>query len=141
MKAHFVEFFSPGTFVAETSTKPIDSWDVDVAMNMARGVKERHGACPYGFQFITRERQDNELDSKEIKRSAMHYLGGVVETLAQVKARATDKERILVANMEGNGYKRIITNTNSWRWTQELKDDDVVLDFATSPQSQPKEQR
>lgn len=28
MEAHFVTFFSPGTFVAEDTTKPIDSWNL-----------------------------------------------------------------------------------------------------------------
>ena len=129
MKAHFVRFFSPGTFVAEMTDKPIDSWDIETAKAMARTIKERHNACPYGFQFITRTREDHELDSKETAHSPMYYLGGKVETLAEVKARATDKESILVSNMECNHYDRIITNTNSWRWTQPLKDDDVVLDW------------
>jgi hypothetical protein len=119
----------PGTFVAEATTKPIDSWDVRRAMDMSREVKERYGALPYGFRFTTRERGPDDLDSHESARSGMYYLGGTVETLEEVKARATDKERILVANMEGNGYKRIITNNNSCRWTQPLEDSDVVLEF------------
>lgn len=126
---HFVTFYSPGTFVAETSELPIDSWDVNAAKEMARGIRERHNAAPYGFQFTTRTRGDEDLDSKVTATSPLYYLGGVIETLAEVKARATDKDRILVSNMEGNGYERIITNTNSWRWTQPLKDSDVVLDW------------
>ena len=126
---HFVTFFSPGTFVAEMSTKPIDSWDVESAKAIARDIKERHNATPYGFQFTTRSRGPEDLDSHETARSPMYYLGGTVETLAQVKARATDKDRILVSNMEINGYKRIITNDNSWRWTQPLSDSDVVLEW------------
>lgn len=129
LTAHFVEFYSPGTFVAETSAKPIDSWDVEVAMKMARDIKERHAAVPYGFRFTTRTRKDDELDSKQTAQSPTYFLGGKVETLAEVKARATDKEQILVSNMECNHYDRIITNNNSWRWTQPLKADDVVLDW------------
>ncbi len=131
MQKHFVTFYSPGTLVAEDTTLPIDSWDIEKAKEMARGIKERHGAVPYGFQFSTRSRGDADLDSKVSKESPMYYLGGKVETLAEVKARATDSERdrILVSNMECNGYKRIITNNNSWRWTQPLKYTDVVLDW------------
>jgi hypothetical protein len=129
MEAHFVTFFSPGTFVAEDTTRPIDSWDVDVAKVMARTIKERHNAVPYGFQFSTRSRGDADLDSTVTAKSPMYYLGGTVETLAEVKARGTDKDRILIANMEGNHYDRIITNNNSWRWTQPLNPADVVLDW------------
>ena len=80
MKKHFVTFLSPGTFVAEESTKPIDSWDVDKAVKMARSIKERHNARPYGFQFSTRERGPDDLDSKVTKQSGVYWLGGKVET-------------------------------------------------------------
>jgi hypothetical protein len=63
----------------------------------------------------------------------MYFLGGKVETLEEVKARATDKDRVLVMNMEGNGIARIITNTNSWSWTQPLGEKDVVLDWKPRP--------
>lgn len=126
---HFVTFYSPGTFVAEESERPIDSWDVEAAKQMARGIKERYGAVPYGFQFTTRSRGPKDLDSKETAKSPLYYLGGTVETLEQVKARATEKDRILVSNMEGNRFDRIITNTNSWRWTQPLNPTDVVLEW------------
>ena len=48
MEKHFVTFYSPGTFAAETSRKPIESWDVDKAVAMSKEIKERHGALPYG---------------------------------------------------------------------------------------------
>ncbi len=129
IKAHFVTFYSPGTFVAETSTKPIQLWDVDAAKTMARAITERYNATPYGFRFTTRSRGQKDLDSKVTATSPLYYLGGIVETLAQVKARATEKDRILISNMEGNGLKKIITNTNSWRWTQPLEATDVVLEW------------
>lgn len=129
VQAHFVTFYSPGTFVAEESTKAIESWDVKAAMKMARKVTERYNAIPYGFRFSTRSRGPKDLDSKVTATSPLYYLGGKVETLADVKARATEQDRVLVSNMEGNGWERIITNTNSWRWTQPLKADDVVLEF------------
>lgn len=129
IEKHFVTFYSPGTFVAEESTKPIAAWDVDAAVAMAHAITERYSATPYGFRFTTRSRGENDLDSTVTKTSPLYWLGGTVETLAEVKARATEKDRILVSNMEGNGYARIITNNNSWRWTMPLGDDDVVLDF------------
>lgn len=127
--AHFVTFFSPGTMFAEDTTKPIPAWNVDTAKAMARDIKERHGAVPYGFRFTTRSRSDEDLDSTVTAKSPMYYLGGTIETLTEVKARATEKDRILIANMEGNHYDRIITNDNSWRWTQPLLPTDIVLEW------------
>ncbi len=129
MKAHFVSFLSPGTFVHEETTKPIESWDVEKAKEMARGITERHDATPFGFRFSTRERKDDELDSKVVKRSGCYYLGGRVMTLADVK-REMPNEHILIGNMECNGYDRIIVNTNSWKIVQPLNADDVVLEFS-----------
>lgn len=128
MEKHFVTFYSPGTFVSETTERSIDSWDVATAIEMARAVTERHGATPYGFRFTTRGRADDELDSRVIAKSNFYYLGGRIETLADVEARNDPKERILRENMRGNGWDRIIINDNSWRFTAGLNPDDVVLD-------------
>jgi hypothetical protein len=130
MKEHFVTFYSPGTFVHETTEKSIDKWDIEEAKQMARKIKERHGATPYGFRFTTRSRGPMDLDSKVTKESPFYYLGGKIETLEEVKARATKDDSILISNMENNGYERIITNTNSWRWTAPLNPTDVVLDWS-----------
>lgn len=126
---HFVTFYSPGTFVAETTTKPIDAWDIEAAKEMAHEITERYGATPYGFRFSTRSRGDADLDSKVTATSGVYYLGGKIETLADLKKRADLNERILRSNMEGNGWDRIVVNENSYRWTQPLQDDDVVLDW------------
>lgn len=130
MEKHFVTFYSPGTFVAEDTSKPIDSWDPDVAKGMAKDITERYHATPYGFRFTTRRRKDDELDSCVVATSPMYYLGGVIETVEQVKARADgDRDRILISNMECNDWERVITNSNSWKWVQPLMDDDVVLEW------------
>lgn len=128
MQKHFVTFYSPGTFVSEETTKPIALWSTDEAVQMARGISERYNAKPYGFRFSTRERKDDELDSKVVKRSPMYYLGGKVETLEEIELRNDPKEEILRSNMRCNGYERVIVNTNSWKFTAALQDDDVVLD-------------
>lgn len=128
MEKKFVTFLSPGTFFSEESTRPIDAWDVDTAVAMARDVNERYGAVPYGFYFSTRSRGADDLDSKVTATSNLYYLGGRIETKAEVFARNDPKENILRSNMEGNGYDRIIINENSWRFTAGLRDTDVVLD-------------
>ena len=129
MKKHFVTFQSPGTFVHEETTRPIESWDVQLAQQMARDVTERYGATPFCFFFTTRHRGNDELDSKEIRRSGRYFLGGTVETYEQVKARATENDSILLSNMECNNIKRIVTNDNSWRAVQPLEEDDIVLEW------------
>lgn len=126
---HFVSFYSPGTFVSESTDREIPRWDIELAQKMAREVTERYGATPYGFHFFTRERGEGDLDSKVTKRSSMYYLGGKVLTLAEVEARNDPNDRILISNMRCNDYKRIIENTNSWKFVGELKDDDVVLEW------------
>lgn len=127
MQQHFVTFYSPGTFVAEDTTKPIAAWNVDDAVAMAALISERHGAKPYGFQFTTRGREPHELDSKVIAKSPMHYIGGKIETLDEVRSRGLESERILLSNMECNGWNRIWRATAGWSWTQPLKPEDVVI--------------
>lgn len=129
MKKHFVEFLSPGTFVSESDMREIDSWDIEEAKKMAKKIKQRYGATPYGFRFVTRSREDNELDSRVTKTSSMYFLGGKVLTLADVKARNDEKDKTLIWNMEMNKYDRIIENTNSYKITLPLNEDDVVLDW------------
>lgn len=130
VQQHFVTFCSPGTFVAETSSKPIHGWDIDAAKEMALTIEERHGATPYGFYFTTNGRGEKDLDSKEIAKSPFYWLGGKIETLAEVEARNDPKEEILRSNMRGNGYDKIIVNTNSYKFTAPFfEEGHVLLDF------------
>lgn len=129
MQKHFVDFYSPGTFVCETSRCEIESWDTQSAMDMARGVSERYGATPFGFRFVTMARTDEELNSKEVKRSGMYHLGGTKVTLSEVKHRNDPDDRILILNMEGNNIPAVIVNTNSWKSTQPFNHGDMLLDY------------
>ena len=133
MQKHFVTFYSPGTFVSESTTKPIDSWDVEKAVKMAMTISERHGARPYGFQFSTRERRADELDSRQAKTSGIYYLGGKVLTLANVEARKDPNDNILISNMKCNKIAAVVENCNSYRSTMELRKGDVVLDVTLPP--------
>lgn len=128
MKKHFVHFLSPGTLVHEESSYEIDSWDIDKAKKMSKKIKERHGATPFAFFFTTRSRGQDDLDSKVVASSPNYYLGGKIMTLNDVK-RQMSSEKILISNMECNKWDRIIINTNSYRITQPLNDDDVVLQY------------
>lgn len=55
----YVVFCSPGSFVHETSTKEIDSWDVRKAVEMATEITERYGSKPFGFYFRTKGRHEH----------------------------------------------------------------------------------
>jgi hypothetical protein len=129
MQKHFVTFLSPGTLVAEDSTFTVDSWDVNAAMEKAHTVVERHNATPFAFFFTTRSRGEDDLDSKVTAKSPTYYLGGEVFTREEIEARNLKDEIILRDNMRSNDIKRIIINRNSWKTTQTLHDDDVVLDW------------
>lgn len=129
MQKHFVTFYSPGTFVAEQTTRPIEDWDVDVALEMAHDILGRRRATPYGFRFTTRGRNDDELDSKVIKTSQFYFLGGEIKTIDDIKEENNPDSQILLRNMEVNKWDRIVVNNNSWKWTQPLNEEDVVLDF------------
>lgn len=125
---HFVTFYSPGTFFAEDTTLPIDSWDVDAAKEMASKVVERYNATPYAFQFSTRTRNDDQLDSVESKRSTTYHLGGSLMDIEAVKQLIPDSS-ILQSNMRCNGWNQVVLNDNSWRSVQPFKDGDVLLEY------------
>jgi hypothetical protein len=129
VQAHFVTFYSPGTFVSEQTQQPIDAWDIDAAKALALTVSERYGATPYAFRFSTRSRGPDDLDSKTSATSGLYYLGGTVLTLAEIEARGDERDSILIGNMRGNGYDRVIENHNSWKFVGPLNEGDTVLDF------------
>jgi len=126
--ANFVTFLSPGTFVHESTTKPIKSWNVNEASQMAHKITERHGAIPFGFYFTTRERTETDLDSKQTKQSATYYIGSRIMTLSDVKREMPDK-KILIGNMQGNNIERVLVNNNSWQTIVPFGKDDVLLDW------------
>jgi len=128
MEKHYVVFYSPGTFFTEESSVEIDSWDVTKAIELSKGINERYNAKPFGFRFVTRSRSETELDSKETASSNMYYLGGRIETKAEVFARNDPKEEILRSNMENNNIDRLIINDNSWRYTGAFNDGDILLE-------------
>ena len=133
MEKHFVRFYYPGTFVSDTAEKPIESWDINIALDMLESVSSQK--IPYGFMFITRERADDELDSHESEKSGTYYLGGEVLALEQIKARNDPKDKILISNMEGNNWERVVVNTNSWKITLPLEPDDTILDHKPKEES------
>ena len=129
MRKEFVTFYCPGTLVAETIVREVKRWDKDEAVAMSRSVTARYDARPYAFRFHTRERGPEDLDSKITRKSPLYFLGGRIDTLEDIEARGDPRDEVLLSNMRSNGYRRIITTTEGWRWTQPLDDSDVVIDM------------
>ena len=134
IRQDFVTFLSPGSFVHETTTKRVNRWHVDEAVEMSKSITERYGATPFGFYFATRGRGDGELDSREVARSGVYYLNGVIESVNQIEKRGDPGERTLLKNMRGNGWDRVVRNTRGYRWTQPFRDGDVVLERSREPE-------
>jgi hypothetical protein len=129
MVKHFVTFVSPGTFFTEESTKDIPDWDINLAIEMSRNIKERYGATPFAFYFTTRERKWDDFDSKQTAKSHMYFLGGKIKTLEEVKAENNPDNRILISNMECNHWDKILVNDNSYHVTQPLQEGDIILQY------------
>jgi hypothetical protein len=136
-RKHYVEFFSPGSFFSETSTREISSWDTGKAVALSKNIKERYGASPYGFRFFTQiEHQpipDSEggtlkVQPKIVERSGMYYLGGELETYDDVANRNDPKESILRSNMQGNDWWVVIVNTNSYKSVQPFDQNSFIVD-------------
>jgi len=131
-EAHFVEFYSPGTFVSETSEEEIGEWDARKAMAMATDVKERYGARPFGFRFRTRVvTVPDDVPIKTLKESGIYYFNGRTMTLEDVE-RELPNETILISNMRGNDERTIVTGPKTgkgnYRWTHAFRPEDVLLD-------------
>jgi len=133
MEKHFVTFFSPGTFVPEQNCQEVKSWDVDGAVKLAGEIVQRYGARPYAFRFHTIGRGDKDFEPKTTKTGNLYFLGGKVRTLAEVEKDNDPKEEVLRSNMRVNKIKRVITNDNSYRFTVEFGDKDVLLDVTLPP--------
>ena len=131
MQRHFVSFYSPGTIFSESTSLPIDEWDIITAWDMANEIVERHNATPYAFQFKTFEREDDELNSRLVESSKTFHMGGRLLNIEQVEAENDDKGcyDILLRNMRGNRMEYVIINDNSWRSVLEFNyKKDVLLD-------------
>lgn len=136
-KKNFVEFLSPGTLFSEITEKPIESWDPVAAAKMAKKIKERHGATPYGFRFEERivadPIDDGEggklaVEQKTTRTSGTYFLTGKVETYDDVVKRDDPRDSVLRSNMRCNDYALVVSNCNSYRSTHPFHEKDFVVD-------------
>lgn len=100
---HYLTYFYPGSFFSEEESKEIPK------RNVASAIK---GASPGAFAFQFYDRTKIVVDGETLwgpvkNKSPKHYIGGRVYTLSEVEA-TFPTEKILISNMRGNGYKRVI---------------------------------
>lgn len=122
MLRHYVEFFYPGSFVAETEVEEVKSKD-------ATKIQVPDGS--YGFRFfdrqeITAENEKHEpetLYGKPKNYSGVFYFGRIM-TLDDVKREMPDAT-ILIGNMETNKWDKVVkTRCGNF---QTFKEEDTIL--------------
>jgi len=136
----YVVFFSPGTFVAEQTRKPIEGWDTRIAVQMAAEIVERYDATPYGFSFTTVRTLDPIPDSeggyfrveeKVVKESGTYYIDGEVLTESDIRRRAEEfgglkKLDTLLFNVRH--MKHVVTGVATYRWWKPWQPGDAIVD-------------
>ena len=100
MTKHYVKFFYPGSFVSETTSSKIDD----------RSKRPEVPSRAYGWQFFDREEiveNGETLHGAAKNYSPVHYIG---DEISEQKALDALKRSngILRANIEGNGYTRLV---------------------------------
>jgi hypothetical protein len=118
MLKQYVEFFYPGSFVSESSVQEVA--DRNPPAELPKGA--------YGYRFFSRSEvtQDGEtLRGQPKDHGPMTYCGEAM-TLEDVKALTPAGDyRILVSNMECNGWDRVVRTIRGQ--FMPLNDGDVVL--------------
>lgn len=101
VKKTYVEFSFCGVVVDNVSSLEVETRDVE-------SLQVPDGA--FGFQFfdlLSTMVGNDELVSSRLNKSPMHYYGGRIMTIDEVRAEMPE-EQILIFNMECNGYDRVI---------------------------------
>jgi hypothetical protein len=140
MKKNYVEFLSPGTFCSESSSFPIEKWDVKEAISILKekNIKERYGAKPYGFRFSTWVEAENDvivdgellkLEPKKVESSGIYYLTGTVRSAQDVLNGNEERESILRSNVRCNGFNAVVENRNFYLSTFPFYPEDKVVNW------------
>jgi hypothetical protein len=100
-RKQYVTFYLPGVFLSEETTRAVESRDVG-----SLDIPE------YAFAFQFWEREEIEQGGEVLKGSKQnvsgrHYPGARLMDVADVLVEEPNN-RILVANMEGNGWERVV---------------------------------
>ena len=100
MLVHYVEFAHPGILVSDTSSKRIERRDESLV---------ECSDCSFGWRFF--DRTEHSLSGEKLVGKPQNYSGwtyyGEVWDLKRA-AKEAGGDSILVRNMRGNGYDRVV---------------------------------
>jgi hypothetical protein len=102
---HYVKFFFPNVFVDDSETKQVETRETS-SLKLPQ-------FC-HAFSFFDRVETSSGgevLKGKPKNFSGMYYVDGEAWTLEQVRSKLPE-ERILIANMEGNKWGKVIRTRN-----------------------------
>jgi len=116
MDVTHIEFLYPGTFFAESSSRPVPCRELPATIP----------GQATGYRFFTRH--EAVVDGEKLVGQPKNYSPwtyfGKEFTLEQVQAMEGDRSRILLSNMRTNGYGRVVqTAYGNW---YPLNDGDTV---------------
>jgi hypothetical protein len=126
--SYHVEYFIPGILMPETTTRRLECFPGDRVRVATKEAPER------AFCFVLYELPDDVPPSTDEYRvtpkrrnvTARYYLPPcTVWTAEQLEMRNAEEFGILISNMRGNGWERVVEcRTHNW---QPLMEGDVVL--------------
>jgi len=137
----FVVFFSPGTLFPEVSQMPVEMGTIEEAIQLSKGVIERHDATPYAFEFVTRIIADPiddgeggklKVTPKEVERSARHFIDGEVLLYENIVGEEEDGESSIAArNMKNSDSPIVVRCSSPFKTTSSFEKDHVVVSSKT----------
>jgi len=154
MLKHYVKYDQPGFFFAESETQEVDNripanikkmpksvfglhfYDQEVILSQnvlcdndmefeakELGMKEICEKCEHKFKCITKQ-GEHKITGKR-KNESVKIFFGKKYSIAELKARKDPDLRILISNVEGNGYAYgVYCVTQNW---QAAEENDIVL--------------
>jgi len=113
-----ITYYSPGTFVSETTFREINGKNIEDIIVKAtiesKNIIQRYNATPYSFR----------IEGISINYYLPH---NKVELLSDIKNRKDPNDRILISNMENNDINAVMVSTVGWKSTQPFHEKDCLV--------------
>ncbi|PZM08070.1 hypothetical protein CPY51_30470 [Rhizobium tubonense] len=131
MSKEYAVFLFNGSFTNTERPVQVPCRDVDRATEIAQQLTLQYGAPPFAFHFESRV---DSLDSIG-NRSGLYYLGGTIQTLAEIRAECNPSNQRMIWNLEARGIDKIVTNNCPCLACFPLRDEDQVLTWEPAVES------